>query len=129
MSEPSGYRFTKTHEWVRSESEQEALIGITEHAQGQLGDVIFLELPQVGSRVEQGARFGAVESVKAASDLYSPVSGEVLEVNQAVGTSPELVNQEAQGRGWLIRVRLEGDLPAELMDASAYDSYAQSDSH
>jgi len=125
----SAYRFTKTHEWVREEGTGEAVVGITDHAQAQLGDVIFLELPKVGASVGAGTRFGAVESVKAASDLYSPVSGEVIAVNPDVSASPELVNQDPHGKGWLIRLRVAGDLPSDLLDSAAYDSFAQADSH
>jgi glycine cleavage system H protein len=125
----SAYRFTKTHEWVRKEGDGEAVVGITDHAQSQLGDVIFLELPKVGASVAAGTRFGAVESVKAASDLYSPVSGEVVAVNDGVSASPEVVNQDPHGKGWLIRVRVAGDLPGDLLDSAAYDLFAQADSH
>lgn len=129
MPELDSYRFTKTHEWVCPQGEGEALVGITDHAQAQLGDVIFLELPATGTRLEAGDRLGAVESVKAASDLYCPVTGEVVAVNPALGSAPELVNQDPYREGWLLRVRLAGDLPAELMDAAGYDSYAQADLH
>ena len=129
MSDPSAYRFTKTHEWVRPEGPGEAVIGISDHAQAELGDVIFLELPAVGAHLAAGDRFGTVESVKAASDLYSPVSGEVTEVNQAVVSAPELVNQDPQGGGWLVRVRLEGEISPDLLDPQAYDAFAESDSH
>ncbi|HVC23530.1 MAG TPA: glycine cleavage system protein GcvH [Candidatus Dormibacteraeota bacterium] len=129
MPDLTAYRYTKTHEWVKPEGSGEALVGISDHAQSQLGDVIFLELPKEGTAITAGARFGSVESVKAASDLYAPVSGEVLAVNGDVSASPELVNQDPQGRGWLIRVRVEGDLPNDLLDAAAYDSFAQADSH
>lgn len=129
MPDLSAYRFTKTHEWAHEEGSGEVVVGITDHAQSQLGDVIFLELPQVGAQVTAGSRFGAVESVKAASDLYSPVTGEVLAVNEGVSTAPELVNLDPHGRGWLMRVRVEGDLPGDLLDSAAYDSFAQADSH
>ncbi|MGA7172090.1 MAG: glycine cleavage system protein GcvH [Candidatus Dormiibacterota bacterium] len=129
MPDLSAYRFTKTHEWVHEEAPGEVVVGITDHAQSQLGDVIFLELPKEGATVSAGTRFGAVESVKAASDLYSPVGGEVVAVNADVSASPELVNQDPHGKGWLIRVRVEGDLPADLLDSAAYDSLAQADSH
>ncbi len=129
MPDLSAYRFTKTHEWVRDEGAGEVVVGITDHAQSQLGDVIFLELPKVGASLSAGARFGAVESVKAASDLNSPVSGEVVAVNSEVSASPELVNKDPHGQGWLIRVRVEGDLPGDLLDSAAYDSFAQADSH
>ncbi len=129
MSDPSLVRFTKTHEWVRPEGTGEAVIGISDHAQAQLGDVIFLELPAPGAHLAAGQRFGAVESVKAASDLYSPVSGEVLDVNQVAVTAPEIVNQDPQGEGWLLRVRLEGEIPTGLLDPLAYDAFAEGDSH
>ncbi len=129
MPDLSAYRFTKTHEWVREDGQGEAAVGITDHAQAQLGDVIFLELPKVGTTVEAGSRFGAVESVKAASDLYAPVSGEVIAVNTEVSGAPELVNQDPHGKGWLIRVRVLGDLPGDLLDSAAYDSFAEADSH
>ncbi|MGH7611563.1 MAG: glycine cleavage system protein GcvH [Candidatus Dormibacteria bacterium] len=129
MPDLSAYRFTRTHEWVRPEGEGEALVGITDHAQSELGDVIFLELPKVGSRVAAGSRFGTVESVKAASDLVSPVDGEVVAVNQSVGSNPELVNRDPQEKGWLIRVRLEGELPSDLLDSAGYDSFARSETH
>ena len=129
MSDLSPVRFTRTHEWVRPEGAGEAVIGISDHAQAQLGDVIFLELPAAGAHLAAGQRFGAVESVKAASDLYSPVSGEVVAVNQAAVSAPEVVNQDPEGAGWLLRVRLEGEIPADLLDPQAYDAFAESDSH
>jgi glycine cleavage system H protein len=125
----SAYKFTKTHEWVRDDGQGEVLVGLTDNAQSQLGDVIFLDLPKLGASVGAGARFGAVESVKAASDLFSPVSGEVVAVNPDVTASPELVNKDPYGRGWLIRVRVEGDLPTDLLDSAEYDSFAKADSH
>ncbi len=129
MSELTGYRFSKTHEWVRLQDDGEALVGITDHAQAQLGDVIFLELPAVGASLEAGSRLGAVESVKAASDLYSPLSGEVTAVNAAAASAPEVVNQDPYEGGWLIRVRLSGEVPQELMDSDAYEAYAEADQH
>ena len=130
MPDLSAYRFTKTHEWVsKEEGAGEVVVGITDLAQTQLGDVIFLELPKVGATLTAGTRSGSVESVKAASDLFSPVSGEVVAVNEDVASAPELVNSDAQGKGWLLRVRVEGDLPGDLMDAAAYDSFAQADAH
>ncbi len=129
MPERSEYRFTKTHEWVVPTGDGDALIGITDNAQQQLGDVIFLELPDPGARLTPGSRLGAVESVKAASDLYSPVAGEVKEVNESVGAQPELVNQDPYGRGWLVRVHLEGEIPEGLMEEPAYLAYAKADQH
>lgn len=119
MPDLSGYRFTSTHEWVRRDGD-EATVGITDHAQAELGDVIFLDLPAVGARLEAGARFGAVESVKAASDLYAPVSGTVTAVNEALREAPERVNQSPYGDGWLLRVGDAAEGSVELMDEGAY---------
>ncbi len=105
MSVPEGLRYSKEHEWVRVEGDV-ATIGITHFAQDQLGDVVFVELPAPGSTVRQFASLGVVESVKAASDVYAPVSGEIVERNAKVVDSPELVNQEPYANGWLVKVRL-----------------------
>ncbi len=125
MPDPTPARFTRTHEWARPEGE-EAVVGISDHAQAQLGDVIFLDLPEVGARVQAGERFGTVESVKAASDLYAPVGGSVVAVNPRAATAPELVNQDPMGDGWLIRVAVEGAWPADLLDAAGYDQWVAS---
>ena len=119
---PEGLRYTKEHEWVKVEG-GEALVGITDHAQSELGDVVFVELPQVGSTVTQSEPFGVVESVKAASDLYSPLGGEVVAVNDALTDQPELVNSSPYDQGWMIRVRLrdKGELDG-LLDAAGYRS-------
>ena len=122
MPDLRAYRFTDSHEWVRPEGAGEAVIGITEFAQSQLGDVIFLELPAVGTALRAGERLGTVESVKAASELYAPVGGTVVAVNERVAEQPELVNQDPYEAGWLVRVALEGAIPAELLEAAAYDS-------
>jgi glycine cleavage system H protein len=119
---PPDLRYTKEHEWVRTAGD-EATIGITEFAAHELGDVVFVELPGVGTRVRQLATFGVVESVKAVSDLFAPVSGEVIEVNEALAGAPELVNTDPYGAGWMIRVRLDDPVEAEsLLDAGAYDA-------
>jgi len=119
---PAELRYTKDHEWVRQEGDQ-ATVGITEFAAHELGDVVFVELPSVGSAVEQHATFGVVESVKAVSDLFAPVSGTVVEVNPALAAAPELVNSDPYGDGWMIRVRMrDPGQPAELLDAAAYDA-------
>jgi len=119
---PSDLRYTKDHEWVRV-SGDEATIGITEYAAGQLGDIVFVELPEVGRTVEQFAAFGVVESVKAVSDLFAPLSGEVLETNGDLSSRPELVNAEPYGAGWMLRVRAsDTDQLGELLDAAAYDA-------
>jgi glycine cleavage system H protein len=119
MPDLSGYRFTPTHEWVRRDGET-ATVGISDHAQAQLGDVIFLDLPAIGARLTAGARFGAIESVKAASDLYAPVSGTVSEFNETLTDTPERVNTSPYEEGWLLRLRdvTEGDV--ELVDEATY---------
>lgn len=115
---PSDLKYTAEHEWVRLESGSEALVGITEFAQSQLGDVVFVELPAVGRRLTKGEAFGTIESVKAVSELYSPVSGEVVAINDTLGVHPEQVNQKPY-ETWMIRVRQDGE-PDGLLDAAAY---------
>ncbi len=119
--------YTETHEWVTVDDSL-ATIGITDYAQAQLGDVVFLELPRVGKLLEAGDSFGVVESVKAASDLYSPVAGTVAEVNEILNTSPELVNRDPYGEGWLIKVNLNGDLGQGLLDEAGYRSLTEGQS-
>jgi|SRR5450756_2246000 glycine cleavage system H protein len=119
---PKELRYSKEHEWVKVEG-GEAVIGISDHAQEELGDVVYVELPSVGQKVEQFKTFGVVESVKAASDLYSPVSGEVVAVNTDLTKSPEKVNEEPYGGGWILRVRLKDASELDnLMDAPAYEA-------
>lgn len=120
MPDLSTYRFTSTHEWVRVD-DGNATIGISDHAQSQLGDVIFVELPAVGTALTAGGKFGAIESVKAASDLYAPVGGTVVEVNTALEDQPELVNNDPYGGGWMLRLEniSEG---GDLMDEAAYNA-------
>lgn len=116
--------YTETHEWV-SEDGGQATVGITDYAQAQLGDVVFLELPRVGARLAAGDAFGVIESVKAASDLYSPVAGTVVAVNEALSQTPELVNRDPLGEGWLMKLDLEGELPTHLLDQDAYERLTQ----
>jgi glycine cleavage system H protein len=119
---PTDLRYTKDHEWVRVDGD-EATVGITEYAAGQLGDIVFVELPDGGRSLEQFATFGVVESVKAVSDLFAPVSGEVLATNDALTGSPELINADPYKGGWMIRLRLvKPDEVDDLLDAAAYDS-------
>ena len=121
MSYPDDLRYSKEHEWVRVEEEDRATIGITSFAADELGDIVFVELPEVGASLRQFATFGVVESVKAVSDLYAPISGEVVEVNAALTDSPELLNADPFGEGWIARVRLSGtDELNALLDADAY---------
>jgi glycine cleavage system H protein len=119
---PKDLRYTKDHEWVRVDGD-EATVGITAYAADQLGDIVFVELPEVGRSLGQFATFGVVESVKAVSDLFAPVGGEVVETNDALTTKPELVNSEPYKGGWMVRLRLAdaGQLD-ELLDAAAYDA-------
>ncbi|HUZ89563.1 MAG TPA: glycine cleavage system protein GcvH [Candidatus Acidoferrales bacterium] len=111
--------YTQSHEWVLVEGDT-ATVGITDFAQSQLGDVVFVELPDPGKMVEAGDNFGVIESVKAASDLYCPVSGSVIEANDTLGDNPELVNADPMGRGWLIKVRMNGDPGPGLLDEMGY---------
>jgi glycine cleavage system H protein len=119
----STLRFTKEHEWIRVEGDL-AAIGITDYAQQQLGDVVYVELPEIGRQVEQGKEAAVVESVKAASEVYAPVSGEIVEVNAALGEDPAKVNADAMGEGWFFKLRLAdpGQLDG-LMDEAAYDGF------
>ena len=119
---PTDLRYTKDHEWVRVDGD-EAVVGITDYATNQLGDIVFVELPDVGRTLSQFATFGVVESVKAVSDLFSPVSGEVTSGNDALATAPELVNSDPYGEGWMIRLKLGDPTEVdELLDAVAYDA-------
>jgi len=120
MPDLSGFRFTASHEWVDGGSR----VGITDYAQQQLGDVIFLELPEVGRTLSAGERFGVIESVKAASDLYAPVGGRVAEVNDALVDAPEKVNSDPYGEGWLMRLEEVDEAGAELLDLEAYEKVA-----
>jgi len=120
MNFPEKLKYTKDHEWIRVEADA-GFIGITDFAQGELGDIVFVELPAAGKRVEYSQAFGTVEAVKAVSDLYSPVTGEILEVNKKIHDSPELVNKDPYEQGWMIKVKIEK--PAELgqlLDVEAY---------
>jgi glycine cleavage system H protein len=118
--DPEDRRYTEEHEWARPDGDR-VTVGITRYAQDQLGDIVYVELPQVGAQIQQSQAFGVVESVKTASDLYSPLSGEVVEVNQALKDRPELVNQAPYDEGWMIRVRPSQPAQLEsLMDAAQY---------
>ena len=121
MGVPADLRYTKDHEWVRVDGD-EATVGITSYAAGELGDIVFVELPEIGSTLEQAGTFGVVESVKAVSDLFAPVGGEVIARNEELAGRPELVNADPYGEGWMIRIRL-GDATGvgELLDAAAYE--------
>lgn len=120
---PDNFRYTKEHEWISVEGDVGS-IGITDHAQEELGDIVYVDLPKVGSTVAKGGTLGSVESVKAVSDIYSPISGEVIEVNQALAEKPEHLNEDPHGDAWLIKVRLSApDEIKSLLSAEEYRSY------
>jgi glycine cleavage system H protein len=120
MDFPQELKYTKDHEWIRVDGEV-GIVGITEYAQSELGDIVFVELPDIGTKLEQGKQFGTIEAVKTVSDLYAPVSGEVLEINTALKDSPELVNKEPYNGGWMLKIKIfnKGELD-NLLDASNY---------
>jgi glycine cleavage system H protein len=127
---PSNYRYTKQHEWIDVKGDT-GTVGITDYAQHELGDVVFVELPKVGAKLTAGKALGTVESVKAVSEIYSPVSGEVAEVNGSLGDSPEKINTDPHGAAWLVKLKLSnpGELSG-LMDAAGYESFiASQESH
>ncbi len=125
MEYPEGLKFTKEHEWVLVE-DQVAIIGITEYAEQELGDVVYVELPEVGEKIVKDDPFGAVESVKAVSDIYAPVSGTVVEVNDTLPDSPETINDDPYGDGWLIKVEMtDKDDLKDLMSAEEYAEYVE----
>jgi len=123
---PQDLKYTRSHEWVRARSDGSVEIGITDHAQHALGDLVFVEVPEAGRSLAAGDAAAVVESVKAASDVYAPVTGEVLEGNAALGDTPELINEDPYGKGWLMRLKPAG-ATAELMDAAAYTAFLASD--
>jgi glycine cleavage system H protein len=123
MAYPKQYRYTKEHEWVDAKGDL-ATIGITDYAQHELGDVVFVELPKPGAKIETGKSFGTVESVKAVSEIYAPAAGEVIEANAELQNTPEKINTDPHGAAWLIKVRLANAAElGKLMDAAAYEAY------
>ena len=121
-------RYTKTHEWITVDGKT-ATVGITDFAQSQLGDVVFLELPTPGRKLAVRESFGVVESVKAASDLYSPVAGRVAAVNEKLSAKPELINSDPYGDGWIMKVELAGELPSDFLDEAEYKKVAEAGAH
>jgi glycine cleavage system H protein len=121
-------RYSKTHEWVTVD-DKTATVGITDFAQAQLGDVVFLELPSMGRKLAAQEGFGVVESVKAASDLYSPVEGRIIEVNDKLSSKPELINSDPYGEGWIMKLELAGDLPGDLLDEEGYKKVTEASNH
>jgi glycine cleavage system H protein len=131
MSEiPGDLKFLKSHEWARVEDDGLVRVGISDHAQGQLGDLVYVELPEVGTSVQAGNGAAVIESVKAASDIYSPISGEVVEVNELLNDKPETINEDAYGEGWIFLVRASdrGELN-DLLDADAYAEQIENEDH
>ena len=126
---PEDSKYAKSHEYVHMEGGV-GTVGITDYAQKELGDVVFVELPQVGTQLEAGDELGSIESVKAVSELFAPITGEVTEVNELLRDKPELVNTDPYGDGWMIKVRIaDQDEYDDLMDASEYEEYVQTESH
>ena len=120
---PENFRYTKEHEWAHLEGGV-ATIGITDHAQAELGDIVYVDLPKVGTKLEKGHSVGSVESVKAVSDIYSPLTGEVIEVNEGLASTPEQLNHDPHGAAWLVKLRVTGDDEIKkLMSASEYQEY------
>lgn len=123
MSElPGDLKYTNEHEWLRQEEDGTVTIGITDHAQGALGDLVYVELPEVDQEVEAGGEMAVVESVKAASDVYAPIAGQVVAVNEALSDDPELINADAYGDGWIVRMKPSGDA-GDTMDPAAYQTF------
>ena len=117
---PTNFHYTKEHEWVRVEGDV-GVVGITDHAQQELGDIVYVDLPKVGAAIEKGKPFGSVESVKAVSDIYAPVSGAIVEINEALSTAPEKINEDPHGQAWLVKIKLSD--PAELKQLLSADDY------
>ena len=127
---PSELKYLDSHEWARVESDGTITVGISDHAQGALGDLVFVEVPEVGKALKKGNAAAVVESVKAASDVYSPVSGEVIAANETLGSAPELVNQDPYGQGWLFKLKPSNkDELSQLLDSSAYGKVVESEAH
>nr|WP_063572666.1 glycine cleavage system protein GcvH [Luteibacter rhizovicinus] len=127
---PGDLKFQKTHEWVRVEEDGTVTVGISDHAQGALGDLVYVELPEVGSSVQAGNGVAVVESVKAASDIYAPVSGEITEVNTVLSDTPETINEDAFGHGWIFKLKLSDKSELDnLLSADEYAEIAENDDH
>lgn len=131
MSEiPGDLKFLPSHEWARIEDDGLIRVGLSDHAQAQLGDLVYVELPEIGASVKSGAGVAVVESVKAASDIYSPVSGEIVEVNELLSDTPETINEDAYGEGWMFVVRASDRSEMdEMLDANAYEELIDSEDH
>jgi glycine cleavage system H protein len=127
---PSNLKYLESHEWVRVETDGTVTVGISDHAQGALGDLVFVDLPEAGKAVSKGGATAVVESVKAASDVYAPISGEVIASNGELGGAPELVNQDPYGKGWLFKIKPSNTAELNaLLDAKAYEQVVESEAH
>ena len=126
---PADVKYTKNHEYLKPMGDGTATIGITSYAQEALGDVVFVDLPEVGATFAEGDEFGTVESVKTVSEIFIPTACEVLEVNEALEAHPEYVNEDPYGKGWMVKVKLTGALASELLDAVAYEALVSAESH
>ena len=126
---PSDLKYTKNHEFIKPLGDGTAVVGITSYAQEALGDVVFVDLPEVGAKFEAGDEFGTVESVKTVSEIFMPSAGEILAVNEELEAHPEFVNEDAFGKGWMVKIQLTGDLAADLLDAAAYQALVSEESH
>jgi len=126
---PAECRFSKNHEYLKPLGDGTALVGISFYAQDALGDVVFVDLPEVGEVLGAGDEFGTVESVKTVSECYLPSAGEVIEVNGELEAHPEFVNEDPYGKGWMLKIRLQGDLDPELLDAKAYEALVSAEGH
>jgi glycine cleavage system H protein len=131
MSEvPTDLRYAKSHEWAKDNGDGTVTIGITDHAQDQLGDLVYVETPEVGSTYQPGDACAVVESVKAASDIYAPIAGEVTAVNEGLGDSPEKINQDPYGEGWILKLQITDAAQLDgMMDASAYSAHVEAEEH
>jgi len=125
MEYPDDFYYTKTHEWIKVQGNI-GIVGITEYAQKQLGDIVYIELPEIGEKFEAGDPIGSIESVKAVSEVFIPVSGEIIEVNEKVATEPDIVNSDAHGAGWLIKIKINDKSELDnLMDSDEYQEYIE----
>jgi glycine cleavage system H protein len=128
MAYPATYRYTREHEWIEVDGKT-GKVGITDYAQNTLGDIVFVEMPKIGAKVEKGKVFGSVESVKAVSDLYSPVTGTVIEVNEELATAPEKINSDAHA-AWILKVEIaDPSEVSQLLDAAAYEKFVKEETH
>jgi glycine cleavage system H protein len=126
---PSDLKYTKNHEFIKPSGDGTAVIGITSYAQEALGDVVFVDLPEVGTQFAAGDEFGTVESVKTVSEIFMPSAGEVLEVNEDLEAHPEFVNEDPFGKGWMVKIKLSGALSGDLLDAASYEKLVSEESH